>query len=61
MPYASRRPAPPLDAFIETLWTSERAAPAAHAREWNLPTGRADVVVPLTQGALLRVMPTSPT
>ena len=54
MAFASRRPAPPLDAFIETLWTSERAAPAAHAREWNLPTGRADHVVPLTQGALHR-------
>ena len=54
MPYASRRPAPPLDAFIETLWTSERAAPAAHAREWNLPTGHADLVIPLTQGALHR-------
>ena len=54
MPHTSRRPAAPLDAFIETLWTSERAAPAAHAREWNLPTGRADLVVPLTQGALHR-------
>jgi AraC-like DNA-binding protein len=54
MPFASRRPAAPLDAFIETLWTSERSAPAAHAREWNLPTGRADLVVPLTQGALHR-------
>ena len=54
MPCASRRPAPPLDGFIETVWTSERAAPAAHAREWNLPTGRADLVVPLTQGALHR-------
>jgi AraC-like DNA-binding protein len=52
--YASRRPAPPLDAFIETLWMSERSAPAGHAREWNLPTGRADLVVPLTQGALHR-------
>jgi AraC-like DNA-binding protein len=54
VPHTSRRPAAPLDAFIETLWTSERAAPAAHAREWNLPTGRADLVVPLTQGALHR-------
>ena len=54
MSYASRRPAPPLDAFITALWTSERPAPAAHAREWNLPTGRADLVVPLTQGALHR-------
>jgi AraC-like DNA-binding protein len=54
MTHASRRPAPPLDAFVETLWTSERSAPAAHAREWNLPTGRADLIVPLTQGALRR-------
>jgi len=52
--HASRRPAPPLDAFIETVWTSERAAPAAHPREWNLPTGCADLIVPLTQGALHR-------
>lgn len=52
--HASRRPAAPLDAFIEQLWTSERTAPAAHPREWNLPTGRADLVVPLTQGALHR-------
>jgi AraC-like DNA-binding protein len=52
--HASRRPAPPLDAFIETVWTSARDAPAAHPREWNLPTGCADLIVPLSQGALHR-------
>lgn len=50
----SRCPAPPLDRFIERLWTSERRSAAPHAREWNLPTGCADLVVPLTQGALRR-------
>lgn len=52
--YASRRPAPPLAPFIDTLWTSERVAGLAHAREWNLPTGCADLVVPLTQAGLHR-------
>jgi AraC-like DNA-binding protein len=50
----SRRPAPPLDAFIETLWASERRAGFAHAREWNLPTGCADLIVPLSQDRLHR-------
>lgn len=50
----SRRPAPPLDGFVELLWTSERPVAAPHAREWNLPTGRADLIVPLTQPALRR-------
>lgn len=52
--HASRRPAAPLDAFIERVWTSERTAPAVHPREWNLPTGCADLIVPLTQAALHR-------
>jgi AraC-like DNA-binding protein len=50
----SRRPAPPLDDFIDRLWTSARSAAAPHPREWNLPTGCADLIVPLTQGALHR-------
>lgn len=54
MGYCSRRPAAPLSAFVDTLWTSERPAGLAHAREWNLPTGCADLVVPLTQDHLHR-------
>ncbi len=48
-PWLSRRPAPPLDLFIDTLWTSQRAGPLPHGREWGLPNGCADLVVPLTQ------------
>lgn len=53
-PWLSRRPAPPLDGFIASLWTSERPAGLPHAREWNLPTGRADLVLPLDRPALRR-------
>lgn len=42
----SRRPAAPLDAFVDTLWASERGA-LPHPRESNLPTGRVDIVIPL--------------
>lgn len=52
--YATRRPAAPLSLFIDTLWTSERRAGLPHAREWNLPTGCADLIVPLSQPALRR-------
>lgn len=54
MPCLSRRPAAPLDRWIDTLWTSDRAQGLAHAREWGLPTGRADLVVPLDRSALWR-------
>ncbi|NRF67982.1 helix-turn-helix transcriptional regulator [Aquincola sp. S2] len=54
MDHASRSPAPPLDRFVSMLWTSARPQGLAHAREWNLPTGCADLIVPLTQGALHR-------
>lgn len=52
--YLTHRPAAPLGWFVETLWTSERSAALPHAREWNLPTGCADLIVPLTQDALRR-------
>jgi AraC-like DNA-binding protein len=42
----SRRPIAPLAAFVDTLWASERGA-LPHARELNLPTGCADIVIPL--------------
>jgi AraC-like DNA-binding protein len=47
--FFSRRPVAPLAAFVDTLWTSERAA-LPHARERNLPTGCVDIVIPLLDG-----------
>lgn len=52
--WLQRPPAPPLDACVARLWTSERPAGLPHAREWNLPTGLADLVVPLDRPALRR-------
>lgn len=52
--YLSRRPAAPLGWFVDTLWTSERSAALPHGREWNLPTGCADLIIPLTQPTLRR-------
>lgn len=46
-------PAPPLDAFVDVLWASERGA-MPHARERNLPTGRADLIIALRQTHLNR-------
>ena len=47
------RPAPPLDAMVEHLWASDRPA-LMHARERSLPTGCADIVIPLLQTHLIR-------
>lgn len=52
--FLSHRPGPPLGWFVDTLWTSERSVALPHAREWNLPTGSADLIVPLNQDALRR-------
>ena len=52
--YAAWHPAAPLGHFVQTLWTSERSAGLAHAREWNLPSGCADLVLPLDRPALRR-------
>lgn len=46
-------PAPPLDAFVDVLWASERGA-MPHARERNLPIGRADLIIALRQTHLTR-------
>lgn len=54
----SRRPAPPLAAFIDMLWASEREA-LPHSRERNLPTGRVDIVIPLLEGQTLTRFPGS--
>lgn len=48
-----RTPAPPLSAFVDCIWYSERAA-LPHRRERGLPTGRADIVIPLLQDEILR-------
>jgi AraC-like DNA-binding protein len=42
-----RAPLPALAPFVATLWTNDRAAGLPHAREWNLPTGCADLVIAL--------------
>ena len=47
------RPASPLDLCVEYLWAAERGA-LAHARERCLPSGRADIVIPLLQTQLVR-------
>lgn len=51
--FLSHRPAAPLAAHVESLWYSARGA-LPHTRERCLPTGRADIVVPLLQEHLLR-------
>ncbi|MCW5658911.1 MAG: AraC family transcriptional regulator [Burkholderiaceae bacterium] len=48
-----QRPSGPLQAYVETLWYGERGA-LPHARERCLPTGCADIVVPLLQDHLIR-------
>ena len=52
--FLSRRPIAPLARFVETVWTSARGAGLPHAREWGLPTGRADLVIPLDGQRLWR-------
>lgn len=51
--FVRHTPAPPLDAFVDCLWASERGA-LPHARERNLPTGRADLIIALRQSHLNR-------
>lgn len=45
----TRRPIAPLVPHVEMLWASERGA-LPHSREFNLPTGRVDIVIPLLDG-----------
>ncbi|RQP26046.1 AraC family transcriptional regulator [Piscinibacter terrae] len=45
----TRKPAAPLALFVEHLWFSERGA-LPHRRERSLPTGCADIVIPLLEG-----------
>ncbi|MDR7298035.1 AraC-like DNA-binding protein [Pelomonas aquatica] len=51
--YLSQRPAEPLAAYVDCLWYSARGA-LPHTRERSLPTGCADIVVPLLQDCLVR-------
>lgn len=51
--FLQQRPAPPLALHVDCLWYSERGA-LPHTRERSLPTGCADIVVPLLQEALIR-------
>jgi AraC-like DNA-binding protein len=48
-----QRPATPLQPYVDSLWYSERCA-LPHTRERSLPTGCADIVVPLLQDHLIR-------
>jgi AraC-like DNA-binding protein len=47
------RPSGPLGLLVDSLWYSERGA-LLHTRERSLPTGCADIVVPLLQDHLIR-------
>jgi len=49
----SHRPTAPLDAFVDSIWVAERGA-LPHSRERSLPTGRADIVIPLLQDGIVR-------
>lgn len=48
-----QRPAAPLSRYVDCLWFSARAA-LPHTRERFLPTGCADIVIPLLQQHLVR-------
>ncbi len=48
-----QRPSAPLAPYVDSLWYSERGA-LPHIRERCLPTGCADIVVPLLQDHLIR-------
>ncbi|HET9204890.1 MAG TPA: helix-turn-helix domain-containing protein [Burkholderiaceae bacterium] len=48
-----QRPSGPLHAYVDSLWYGEREA-LPHTRERCLPTGCADIVVPLLQDHLIR-------
>lgn len=51
--FVSQRPSPPLAAYVDSVWYSQRGA-LPHSRERSLPTGSADIVVPLLQDHLIR-------
>jgi AraC-like DNA-binding protein len=51
--FIARRPPWPLALYVDTLWFASRAA-LPHRRERSLPTGCADIVIPLLQPAIVR-------
>lgn len=51
--YLRQRPSGPLRSYVDSLWYAERGA-LPHTRERLLPTGCADIVVPLLQDHLIR-------
>lgn len=51
--FLRQRPSAPLVPYVDSFWYSERGA-LPHARERSLPTGCADIVVPLLQDHLIR-------
>ena len=51
--FVQYRPAPPLAACVDMLWSASREA-LAHGRERGLPSGRVDIVIPLLQDCVLR-------
>lgn len=53
MAYWQLQPGGVLAPFVETIWASRREA-LPHALEWMLPSGCADLVIPLHDDALLR-------
>lgn len=54
MAFWQLRPAGALAAHVEVLWASRREA-LPHGLEWLLPSGCADLVIPLHDDAVLRV------
>ncbi|MGM9481850.1 DUF6597 domain-containing transcriptional factor [Roseateles sp. NT4] len=51
--FVRHQPSPRLAPYIDSLWYSARGA-LPHSRERSLPTGCADIVVPLLQDHLIR-------
>ena len=51
--FVCQSPSPPLRPYVDGLWYSRRGT-LPHCRERSLPTGCADIVVPLLQDHLIR-------
>lgn len=49
----THRPAAPLAQHVEAIWWASRPA-LPHRRELSLPTGRADIVIPMLQDSVVR-------
>lgn len=49
----THHPSGPLASCVDTIWFASRGA-LPHSRERSLPTGRADIVIPLLQDSVLR-------